>query len=194
MANLNTNKVVLSNGDILIDLTQDDVKPEHVQSGIIFHDKSGSQQTGTNKKTVDASEATAEAAEVLKGKTFGKGSSMQTGTMPNNGSVNGKITSKSQQYTVPQGYHDGAGKVGIDSNEQAKLIPENIKEGVTILGVTGAFGADDISAQSKEVTPTFSDQQISPDAGYTFLSGVLVKGIPVKRQDNAAGGVTVTIG
>lgn len=194
MANLNTNKVVLSNGDILIDLTQDDVKPEHVQSGIIFHDKSGAQKTGTNTKTVDASEATAEAAEVLSGKTFGKGSSMQTGTMPNNGSVNGKITSKSQQYTVPQGYHDGAGKVGIDSNEQAKLIPENIKEGVTILGVTGAFGADDISAQSKEVTPTFSDQQISPDAGYTFLSGVLVKGIPVKRQDNAAGGVTVTIG
>ena len=119
---------------------------------------------------------------------------MQTGTMPNRGSAAGTISSKTGQYTIQQGYHDGGGKVGISAEEQAKLIPENIKEGVVILGVTGEFGADDISSQSKEVTPTFADQQVSPDAGYTFLSGVLVKGIPVTRQDNDAGGVTVSIG
>ena len=50
-----TGKVVLATGEVLIDLTQDDVKPEHVQKGITFHDKTGAEQTGTNTKTVDAS-------------------------------------------------------------------------------------------------------------------------------------------
>lgn len=194
MANQYNSKVVLGNGEVLIDLTQDDIKEEHVQNGIKFHDKTGAPRTGTNKKTVDASGVTAEAAEVLANKTFGKGANVETGTMPNRGSVSGTISSKAGQYTIPQGYHDGGGKVGISAEEQAKLIPANIKEGVSILGVTGEFGADDISSQSKEVTPTFADQQVAPDKGYTFLSGVLVKGISVKRQDNDAGGVTVSIG
>lgn len=194
MANQYNSKIVLSNGEILIDLTLDDVKPEHVQNGIKFHDKTGATQTGTNKKTVDASGVTAEAAEVLANKTFGKGDNVETGTMPNRGSVSGTISSKTVQYTIPQGYHDGGGKVGISPEEAAKLVPENIKEGVTILDVLGSFGADDISSQSKAVNPTFENQHISPDKGYSFLSEVLVTAIPVKRQDNAAGGVTVTIG
>ena len=194
MANQYVNKVVLSNGEVPIDLTGLDVKAEHVQNGIIFIDKTGLEQTGTNTKTVDASTATAEAAEVLTGKTFGKGSSMQTGTMPDNGGVTGTISTKTGQYTVPRGYHDGSGKVGIAAAEQDKLIPENIKQGVSILGVTGDFGADDFKAQGKIVTPTFADQSVVPDAGFTFLSSVTVKGIPITREDNAAGGITLTIG
>lgn len=194
MSNQYNSKIVLGNGEVLIDLTQDDVKPEHVQNGIKFHDKSGEQKTGTNKKTVDASGVTADPAEVLATKTFGKGDNVETGTMPNRGSVTGTITSKTGQYSIPQGYHDGGGKVGISAEEQAKLIPANIKEGVTILDVVGEYGADDISSQSKEVTPAFTDQNVTPDTGYTFLTSVKVKGIPITRQDNTAGGVTVTIG
>lgn len=194
MANQYVNKIVLKNGEVPIDLTGLDVKAEHVQNGIIFIDKTGLIQTGTNTKTVDASTATAEAAEVLTGKTFGKGSSVQMGTMPNNGAVNGEIGTKDGQYTVPKGYHDGSGKVGIAATEKEKLIPGNIKQGITVLGVTGEYGADDFAAQGKEVTPTFTDQNIVPDEGYTFLSSVKVKAIPVTREDNAAGGVTLTIG
>ena len=59
------------------------------------------------------------------------------------------------EYTVPQGYHDGSGKVSIDATEQAKLIATNIREGVTILGVEGAMsGSEDMKPQSKEVTPS----------------------------------------
>lgn len=193
MANEFTNKVVLSNGETLIDLTQDDVKAEHVQNGIYFHDKTGERKQGTNTKTVDASEATAEAAEVLEGRTFGKGNEMQTGTMPDNSGNNVEISTLSGT-PISRGHYDGSGVAKLADAEIAKLVAGNIKEGVSILGVVGEFGADDISSQSKTVTPTFEKQVINPDEGYTFLSSVEVEAIKVDRKDNEAGGVTVTIG
>ena len=193
MANQYNNKIVLGDGTVLMDLTMDDVKPEHVQNGIKFHDKTGAEKTGTSTKTVDASGVTAEPAEVLAGETFGRGNEVATGTMPNNSGNDVLVTNKSGT-AIPRGYYDGSGTAKISDEDAVKLVPANIKEGVTILGVTGEFGADDISAQSKEVTPTFADQQVSPDVGYTFLSGVLVRAIPVLYTDNNAGGQTVTIG
>lgn len=193
MANEFNSKVVLATGEVVMDLTQDDVKPEHVQKDIYFHDKTGKRQQGTNTKTVDASNATAEAAEVLVGRTFGKGNEMQTGTMPDNSGKDVEISTVSGT-PIPKGYSDGSGVAKLSAAEIAKLTAGNIKEGVTILGVTGSFGADDISSQSKTVTPTFSKQTINPDAGYSFLSSVEVEAIKVVRTDNEAGGVTVTIG
>lgn len=194
MANQYNSKIALANGEVLIDLTQDDVKPEHVQKDIYFHDKTGKRQQGTNTKTVDASEATAEAAEVLDGRTFGKGSEMQTGTMPDNSGKDVIITKK-EGTAIPVGYSDGTGRAKLSDSDLANLIAGNIKEGVTILGVEGDYGADDISSQSKEVTPSFEDQIFNPsDDGVTFYSSVKVNAIPVDRKDNEAGGVTVTIG
>lgn len=193
MANEFNSKVVLANGDVLIDLTQDDVKPENVDSGIYFHDKTGKRQQGASTKTVDASEATAEAAEVLEGRTFGKGNEMHTGTMPDNSGRNVEI-STINGTPIPKGYTDGSAYAKLSDAEIAKIIAGNIKEGVTILGVEGTFGTDDFSAQSKTVTPTFETQIINPDEGYAFLSSVEVEAIKVDRKDNEAGGVTVTIG
>ena len=193
MANQNCNKVALANGDVLIDLTQDDVKPEHVEAGIYFHDKTGARQKGTNTKTVDASNATAEASEVLKDRTFGKGEEVQTGTMPDNSGKDVVITNKAGT-AIPKGYSDGTGKAKLSESDLAKLIPENIKEGVKILDVEGEFGADVISSQSKEVIPTFEEQTILPDSGTSYLSSVKVAAIKVTRTDNEFGGVTVTIG
>lgn len=194
MANLYINKVTKSNGDVLIDLTLDDVTPDKVAKGLKFHDKTGEQKTGTNTFTVDASEATATAAEILEGKTAGVGDSMIPGTMKNNGALTLYISAATGKVMIPIGFHDGTGYVAIDPAELAKLVPGNIKEGVSILGVTGEFGADDISSQSKEVDPTFEDQTIQPDEGYSFLSSVLVRAIKMTYTDNAAGGQTLTIG
>lgn len=58
------------------------------------------------------------------------------------GAVAGTITTKSEQYIIPAGYHNGNGSVGISSAEQEKLIAENIKNGVTILGVSGTASGD----------------------------------------------------
>lgn len=195
MANQYNSKITLANGEVLIDLTGDDVKPEHVDKGIKFHDKSGAPKTGTNTKTVDASEVTTEAAEVLAGRPFGKGSAIEIGTMPDNSDKDIIVSSKNGTK-IPRGFFDGASVAKLSDEDLQKLIPSNIKDGVSLFGgeLVGDYGADDISSQSKEVTPTFADQQISPDSGYTFLSGVLVKAIPITRTDNSAGGVTVTIG
>lgn len=188
-------KVVLNTGEVLIDLTQDSVSEDKLSKGVTAHDKAGNQIVGTNTFDVDSSEATATPAEVLAGKTFAAGGQVKTGEMPNNAAVSGEISNINSPYIVPVGFHDGSGTVGVSATEQAKLIPSNIKAGVEILGVTGTHsGAEPATAQSKEVTPSFESQTVLPDEGVDYLSQVLVKPIPVTRTENAAGGVTITIG
>ena len=194
MANEYVNKVVLSSGETLIDLSGDTADAAHVLKGSTFHDKSGAPKTGTCKFDSDTSDDTVAAAEMLVGKTAHARGVKITGTMPNNGAVSGSIATKDGQYTIPQGFHDGSGKVGIASSEKAKLIPGNIKSGVEVLGVTGSYGGESINAQTKSVTPSFAQQVVQPDDGYDYLSTVTVAAIPVAYADNAAGGRTVTIG
>lgn len=58
------------------------------------------------------------------------------------GAVAGTILTKAEQYIIPDGYHNGNGSVGIADAEQAKIIAENIKSGVTILGVAGSASGE----------------------------------------------------
>ena len=84
----------------------------------------------------------------------------------------------------------------ISTEEKQKLIAENIREGVTVLGIPGSMsGTEDAIPQAKTVTPTTSQQIILPDAdsGYNYLSQVTVSAIPYVESDNNAGGKTVTI-
>ncbi len=187
------NKVIYG-GNVLIDLTGDTITPDKLADGVKAHDASGAQITGTSTFDADTQDATAAAAEILSGKTAYVRGSKVTGTMKNNGGVTGTITSKSEQYTIPQGFHDGSGKVSIDATEQAKLIPANIRQGVTVLGVEGEMsGTEDANPQAKTVTPTTTAQTVLPDEGYNYLSLVTVEAIPYNESDNAAGGKTVTI-
>lgn len=188
------NKVIFG-GKTIIDLTGDTVTEDKILSGYTAHDKSGESIEGTCSFDVDSQDATAAVAEILNGKTaYARGSKL-TGTMPNRGSVTGTISTKTDQYTIPQGYHDGSGKVGIDATEQGKLIPTNIRNGVTILGILGTMsGTEDANPQSKTVTPSTTMQTILPDDGYNYLSQVVVNAIPYVESENSAGGTTVTIG
>lgn len=196
MANKYVSKVVLSNGTTLIDLTADTVTPETMLTGATAHDKSGAKITGTCTYDSDTSGDTAAASEILATKTAHARGTKLTGTMPNRGAVTGTITSASGQYTIPQGYHDGSGKVSIDSTSADLLIPANIRDGVTILGVEGTMsGSEDVHAQSKTATPTWAAQTIAPDSpDYNYLSQVSIAAIPISYSDNSAGGQTVTIG
>ncbi len=187
---------VIYGGQTLIDLTNDTVVADKLLTGYTAHGADGEVVTGSCTFDANTKDATATAAEILSGKTAYKNGVKVTGTMKNNGAVSGTISAKAAQYTVPQGYHDGSGKVSIDATEQAKLIPENVREGVTVLGVTGTMsGTEDANPQTKEVTPAIEAQTILPDSdkGYNYLSQVTVLAIPYVESDNNAGGITVTI-
>jgi hypothetical protein len=194
MPNENVNKVIYG-GTTLIDLTADTITAADLQSGVTAHDKSGATITGTNTFDSDTSDDTAVVAEILATKTAHARGTALTGTMPNNGAVTGTISTVAGQYTVPLGYHDGSGKVGISAAEQSKIVAGNIREGVEILGVTGTMsGSEDVSAQTKSVTPSAFQQIVTPDSpDYNYLTQVTVAAIPYTETDNAAGGKTVTI-
>lgn len=185
---------VIFGDETLIDLTADTIKADKLLKGYTAHSADGNTITGTCTFDANTQDATATADEILLGETaYNKGNKL-TGTMPNNGAVTGSITAKTQQYTIPKGYHDGSGKVGISSTEQAKIIATNIREGVTILGVSGSMsGTEGAKAQSKTVTPTVNGFEVLPDSGYNYLSQVTVAKIPYVESTNSAGGKTVTI-
>lgn len=193
MANSNVNKVIYGS-QVLIDLTADTVEAGKLLKGYTAHDKSGAVITGTCTFDVNSQDGTAAVAEILSGKTaYARGSKL-TGTMPNNGAVVGEISGKNGVYAIPLGFHDGSGSVAISQTEQDKIVAGNIKAGVEILGVTGTYSGEAITAQSKSVIPKTTAQTIQPDTGYDYLSAVTVNAIPYTESDNSAGGKTVTIG
>ena len=187
------NKLVVGN-DVKFDLTGDTVAPNTLLTGATAHDKSGAQITGTCSYDSDTSDATVAVAEILKDKTaYARGAKI-VGTMPNNGAKNYTISDLNDQ-TIAMGFYDGSGKISFDSAEKAKIIPANIKNGVSILGVQGTMtGQEDLNIQSKTITPTFTAQTILPDDGYDYLSQVVVSAIPMTESENTAGGLTLTIG
>ena len=192
MANKYINKLVVGN-ETKFDLTTDTVTEDKLLKGATAHDKSGAPITGTCTYDADTQDATAAVAEILEGKTaYARGTKL-VGTMPNKGAVSGTITDKTP-YTIPMGFHDGSGTVSIDSTELAKIIPANIKAGISILGETGTYGGEEVKAQTKSVTPTMAAQTVLPDEGFDYLSQVDVAAIPVTYSDNSAGGQTCTIG
>ena len=196
MSEKTINKVVYG-GKTLIDLTADTVTASKILKGATAHDKSGAAIVGTCTFNADTSDATATGAEILSGKTAYVNGVKVTGEMRNNGAVDGVISNKADSYTVPIGYHDGSGKVAISTTEQAKIIATNIRDGVTILGVTGTMsGTEGAKAQAKTITPTATQQVVLPDdeQGFNYLSQVTVEAIPYNESDNAQGGKTVTIG
>ena len=197
MPDVYNSKVVLADGTVLMDLTADTVDASHLLSGYTAHGANGAPITGSCTYDSNTINDTLTVSEALTGKTFHARGQAYTGTMPNNGAVTGTITTKAQEYTVPQGYHDGSGKVSISATEQAKIIATNIRSGVTILGVSGSMsGSEDVAATSASITPYTTAQTIIPsDLGdYNSITQINVAAIAYTETDNDYGGKTATIG
>ena len=196
MANTYVSKVIYGN-QTLIDLTSDTVDAAHLLTGYSAHGADGAPISGACTFDADTSDATAAASEILVSKTAYKDGSKVTGTMPNIGQQTSTITTKAESIAISQGYHDGSGTVSISTTEQAKIIADNIREGVTILGVLGTMsGSEDVKATAKTATPyTTAKTYLPTDEGdYNYFSQVTVSAIAYSETDNAAGGKTATIG
>lgn len=185
-------KVVYGN-QTLIDLTGDTITASDLAYGKTAHGADGELITGSSTKDSDTTDATALASEILADKTAYARGQKVTGSMTNRGGVTGTITTKAQEYTIQSGYHDGSGKVKIDTTEQAKIIADNIKNGVEILGVTGSYTGEGVPTQTKNATPYTTAQVVLPDAGYN-LSQVNISAIKYVETPNSAGGITVVVG
>ena len=101
----------------------------------------------------------------------------------NRGAATGTIATADGEYTIQAGYHNGSGKVTIDTTEKGKITPGNIKSGVSILGVTGTYSGEAAKLQTKNITPTKTKQDVTADEGYDALSMVSVAPIPDAYQD-----------
>ena len=189
------NSKIVYGGKVLMDLTADTIKADKLLKGYTAHGADGEVVNGACTFDADTQDATAADAEILETKVAYVRGVRKTGTMKNNGAASIKISKKDDSIKIPQGYHDGGGTAALDDTEKAKLLPNNIREGVTLFGVVGEMsGSEGVNAQSREVTSSTVDQTVLPENGYTHLAQVVVKAIPYVESNNAAGGVTVTIG
>lgn len=191
--NTYVNKVGLADGTVLIDLTSDTAAAADVLNGKYFHLKTGERVAGTCDYDSDTTDADASASEILNGKTAYVNKNKLTGSMTNNGAVSGIISTRDGTYTVPAGYHDGLGTVEILSTERSKITAGNIKSGIEILGVTGEYGGEAVTAESLSVTPYLTSKTYQPSST-DYFSEVTIGAIAVTESDNAAGGKTVTLG
>lgn len=110
---------------------------------------------GGTAKFFDTAGADAAAGDILTGKSAYGPSGSISGSMANNGSTGGTISTKAGTVTIPAGYTSG-GTVSISSTEQAKIIASNIKSGVTLLGTAGSLSTPTISQNSQTMILSIS--------------------------------------
>ena len=144
---------------------------------------------------IDLTSDTVDPSHVLEGETFHmKSGELVEGTMPNRATSNIEISSKDEVHLLESGYYDESASVGIAPKEAEKIVPKNIRQGVTILGVKGsAYLPMDAYEGPYTVTSSLQDQVLETKHK-AMNDDVVVESIPVYRVTNESGGKTVTIG
>ncbi len=72
----------------------------------------------------------------------------------------------------------------VDSNIDPNILSNNIKNGVTILGITGSYVGQVINNQNKTVNSSTTSQSVTADNGYTGLGTVTVNPYTVESDSS----------
>lgn len=101
-------------------------------------------QGGGTAKFYYTGDADAAAGNILNGKTAFNASGSVSGSMANNGSTSGEISTKAGTVTIPAGYTSG-GTVSLKSSAVSDLTSANLLSGKTVLGVSGSLTVPTVS-------------------------------------------------
>ena len=135
----------------------------------------------------------ATAADVIKGKTFTSENGLKVSGTYEPLSTEPTLQAKSvtptatQQAVTPDSGYDGLSQVTIAGD--ANLTPENIKEGISIFGITGTLAAvaSDNNAEAYAIDPT------NPVVSFKTSGTIKVYGYGYTTSSSGWGGSTTTV-
>lgn len=111
--------------------------PDNIKKGVVIFGVVGDAK-------IDMTDATATPDDIVAGKTAYLKDGIARGTMINNGAIS--ISPSSSDQIIPAGYHNGNGKVrAVSASVDSNIKANNIKKGISILGVNGTLDALDTS-------------------------------------------------
>lgn len=165
------------------------LEPQNIRQGYSILGVDGTMTPSSGSITP----TTANASEIVSGKTAVLNGALATGTMADRGSGSKTITTLNESVGIDAGYYDGTGSVSIDSSERAKIIGDNIREGVVVLGVTGTLksgsgtnpdlgSVDDPVITIGQPTGIGSDRHVAVSAETTYHAGLIGDGTATSQN------------
>lgn len=167
----------------------ENIKAENIKSGVEILGVTGTLESGTG---IDTSDATATVKDILAGKTAYVDGEKLEGTMANNGDL--VITPNTDEQDHSAGYYNSIQVRPVTSSVDTNIKAENIKSGISILGVSGSV--IELNGHELEVTPSTEQKVIEPEENYNAITRVTVKAVtssidPNITPENIKSGVSI---